>query len=313
MTEPVTVFRVGERDRGKRLDRFLGERIPGLSRTRIQRAIRERVSLSWMSRAMPSAPVRPGGVVRIATVVQHETPLELVIPVLARGAGWLAVDKPPGVPVHPVNRVRENTIIRMLRRQERDDALRLVHRLDRETSGVLLVARDTETARRLSMAFARGDVGKRYMAVVSGRPEADRGTIDLPIGAAVGGRVWVRQAVGHGRPATTDWWVELRLPDRALLGVSPRTGRRHQIRVHLAAIGHPVAGDILYGRPDRDYLELVSGSGDARKRDGGPERQLLHCSRLEFPDRDGRTAVTAPLPGDFGMAQWLDPTGPAEP
>jgi 23S rRNA pseudouridine1911/1915/1917 synthase len=292
VSEPVTVFLVGPRDGGKRLDRFLNERIPGLSRTRIQSAIRERVTLSWAEHARPARPVRPGGVVRIATVVPHETPLAREIPVIARGRGWLAVDKPPGIPVHPVNQVRENTLIRMLRRQEDDPDLRLVHRLDRETSGVLLVARDAETARFLSEGFARGWVAKRYAV-------ADRGVITLPIGRDAGSRVFVRQGTALGAPAYTEWEVALRLGGRALLHVHPRTGRRHQIRVHLAAIGHPVAGDILYGRPDRDYLELVSGRGDAREREGGPARQLLHSARLAFRTPDGDAVVTAPLPPDF--------------
>jgi 23S rRNA pseudouridine1911/1915/1917 synthase len=295
------VFRVGPKDRGKRLDRFLGERIPGLSRTRIQSAIRERVSLSWAASARPSVPVRPGGIVRIATVVPVEEPLGLAIPILDRGPGWIAVDKPTGIPVHPVNRVRQNTLIRMLRRQEGDDGLRLVHRLDRETTGVLLVARDADTARLLSIAFARGRVTKLYAALVEGEVAADGGTIDLPVGRDPGARVWVRQAAGVGSPARTEWEVARRLAGRTLLRVRPHTGRRHQIRVHLAAIGHPVLGDILYGRPESDYLDLVRGAGDARRREGGPARQLLHCARLAFTDSCGPRTVTAPLPADFGL------------
>ena len=111
---PDTVFRVGPKDRGKRLDHFLRERIPALSRNWVQRAIGQRVSVSW-------------------TPPLEEEPLDLRLPILARGPGWMAVDKPAGVPVHPVNRVRENSLIHLLRRQEDDDRLRLVHRLDRES------------------------------------------------------------------------------------------------------------------------------------------------------------------------------------
>jgi len=135
MSEPRTVFGVGERDRGKRLDRFLHEHIPGISRARVQRAIEERVTLSWGVRARASTPVRPGGVVEVGYTPIVEELLDVPIPVLARGDGWLAVDEPSGIPVHPVNTVRENTIIRMLRRQEGIEGLRLAHRLDRETTG----------------------------------------------------------------------------------------------------------------------------------------------------------------------------------
>ena len=117
MSEPITRFVVGKREGGKRLDHFLHERIPGLSRNRIQQAVRERVTLSWGVRARPATHVQPGGVVRIGWTPLAETRLELDLPVLRRGPGWMAVDKPSGIPVHPVNKVRENSLIRILRRQ----------------------------------------------------------------------------------------------------------------------------------------------------------------------------------------------------
>lgn len=295
MSEAPTVFGVGARDRGKRLDRFMHERIPGLSRARIQRAIDERVTLSWGVRARASTPVRPGGEVRIGYVPLLEEIRDVPLPVLARGAGWLAVDKPAGLPVHPAGTVRENSLIRMLRRQEGSETLRLVHRLDRETTGVLLVAEVPDTARRLSAAFERGRVRKEYLAIVRGTIAGDEGTIDAPIGDAPGRSVYVRRAVVEdGEPAVTRWRVERRLPGSTLLRLVPETGRRHQIRVHLEAIGHPILGDILYGRPERDYLDLVRGLRDARTGDGGPARQMLHCARIALDHID----VAAPLPAD---------------
>ncbi len=300
MSEPQTVFAVGSKDRGKRLDRFLNERVPGLSRTRIQDAIRTRVTLSWEVRARPATPVRPGGEVRIGWVPLAEAPLSIDIPILARAPGWLAVDKPAGIPVHPVNRVRENTLIRMLRRQEGDELLRLVHRLDRETSGVLLVATGVASSRSLSLAFERRQVHKEYLAVVAGRVVDDEGSIALPIGEASESRVFVRRSVGSGQDAVTRWRVERRLSDRTLLRVFPLTGRRHQIRVHLAALGHPILGDLLYGRGDDAYLDLVRSGRDARDDAEGPSRQLLHCALLDFPDPagEGRCRVIAPPPSD---------------
>ena len=298
MSEPRTVFGVGERDRGKRLDRFLNEHIPGLSRARIQRAIEERVTLSWGVTARASTPVRPGGEVRVGYTPIVEEIRDDAIPVLARGRGWLAVDKPSGIPVHPVNSVRENTIIRMLRRQEGDEGLRLCHRLDRETTGVLLIAVDAPAASVISTAFERGRVRKEYAAVVRGTIEEEDGVIDLPIGEAAGSRVFVRRAIrDDGERALTRWRVERRLPGATLLRLFPQTGRRHQLRVHLEAIGHPILGDALYGRDDRDYLDLVTGTRDARVEDGGPRRQLLHCARLTW----GEIAVEAPIPADFSL------------
>ena len=302
MSEPQTVFGVGERDRGKRLDVFMHERIPGLSRARIQRAIDERVTLSWGVRARSATPVRPGGEVRIGYTPVVEDVREVPLPILARGPGWLAVDKPAGIVVHPVNAVRENSLIRMLRRQQGADGLRLVHRLDRETSGVLLVAEDSAAASALSTAFERGRVHKEYLAAVAGETAREEGTISFPIGEGDRSRVFVRREVtAGGERAVTRWRVERRLSGATLLRLFPETGRRHQLRVHLAAIGHPILGDILYGRPDADYLDLVNGIRDARHDDGGPTRQLLHCARLAFPDPhgSGEIEVGSTPPGDF--------------
>jgi 23S rRNA pseudouridine1911/1915/1917 synthase len=193
----------------------------------------------------------------------------------------------------------------MLRRQEGNESLRLVHRLDRETSGVLLVAETHEAARHLSRAFESGKVHKEYMALVLGRVERDEGRVDLPLGRALGSRIFVRRETRDGgESAATGWRVLRRLDDRTLLRVFPETGRRHQIRVHLAAIGHPVLGDILYGRPDQAYLDLVRGAGDPRREGPGPRRHLLHCARLVFsePARHATTEVISPLPGDFRAA-----------
>ncbi len=303
MSETATAYVVGKRDRGKRLDQFLHEKIPGLSRTRIQKAIRERVTLSWDVKARPSTSVRAGGEVRIGYRELNETLLEIEIPVIARGAGWLCVDKPPKVPVHPVNKVLENSLIRMLRRQEGDPALRLTHRLDAETTGALIVAADTQRARHLSLSFYNDRVHKEYLAWVTGEIESDRGQVDLPIGEHPDSRVYVRLLAAEGlkKTASTRWVVERRERGRTLLRLFPKTGRRHQLRVHLEAIGHPILGDPLYGRPDADYLARVRGETDPRLNEDGPARLLLHCARMVFPDPNGagRIEVRAELAADM--------------
>ena len=303
MSEPAASYLVGKRDGGKRLDRFLHEKIPRLSRTRIQQAIRERVTLSWGVAPRPSTVVRSGGEVQVAYRELNETLLELEIPVIARGPGWLCVDKPARVPVHPVNRVLENSLIRMLRRQEGEPGLNLTHRLDAETTGALLIAADVERARRLSRAFYNDRVHKEYLAWVAGEVEGERGQVDLPIGDHPQSRVYVRLIAveGAGKPAKTRWQVERREPGRALLRLFPKTGRRHQLRVHLEAIGHPILGDPLYGRPDDFYLARVRGEDDPRLADGGPARLMLHCARMVFPDPNGGGMLTveAPFPQDM--------------
>jgi 23S rRNA pseudouridine1911/1915/1917 synthase len=311
MSEAATAFLVGKRDRGKRLDQFLHEKIPGLSRTRIQKAIRERVTLSWDVNARPSTSVRAGGEVRVGYRELNETLLEIEIPVIARGAGWLCVDKPPKIPVHPVNKVLENSLIRMLRRQEGDPALRLTHRLDAETTGALIVAADTQRARHLSLSFYNNRVHKEYVSWVSGEVESDRGQIDLPIGDHPDSKVYIRllAAEGMDKSSSTRWEVERREAGRTLLRLFPKTGRRHQLRVHLEAIGHPILGDPLYGRPDADYLARVRGETDPRLDEGGPQRLLLHCSAMDFPDPNGtgRIEVCAALPEDMKTPPTLPP------
>jgi 23S rRNA pseudouridine1911/1915/1917 synthase len=305
MSEPATSFLVGKRDGGKRLDRFLGEKIPGLSRTRIQQAIRERVTLSWGAAARPSTTVRAGGEVHIAYRELHETLLEIEIPVIARGTGWLCVDKPAGVPVHPVNKVLENSLIRILRRQEGDPALRLTHRLDAETTGALVVAVDAQRARHLSRSFYDDRVHKEYVAWVAGEVDAERGQVDLPIGDHPDSEVYVRLLAREGldKPAATRWAVERRESGRTLLRLFPKSGRRHQLRVHLEAIGHPILGDPLYGRPDEFYLARVRGEPDPRIEEQGPRRLLLHCAKMAFPDPNGEgiIEVEAALPEDMTL------------
>ncbi|ANM29427.1 hypothetical protein ABI59_07255 [Acidobacteria bacterium Mor1] len=302
MSEPRTVFPVGPKDAGKRLDRFLQERIPGVSRSRIQQAIRERVSLSWGDEPRPSRPVMPGGEVRIEPKPSDEIVRDVPIPVLRRGDGWLAVDKPSGLPVHPVNKVKENSLIRMLRRQEGVEELRLVHRLDRETTGVLLIAATPEVSRKLAGAFERHAVAKEYLAVVRGRVAEDRGEIELAIEDDPDSPIRDKRRAGAGQQARTGWQVEGRGVNHTLLRLYPRQGRRHQLRVHLDAMGHPILGDILYGRDPQGFLDMVEGRGDPREREPGPVRHLLHCARLVLPDPavPGRALeILAELPQDF--------------
>lgn len=163
----------------------------------------------------------------------------------------------------------------------------VVHRLDRETSGLLVFAKDAETHRHLSLAFETRQVEKVYLAAVLGTLDAQAGEVDEPIRAFGSGRMGVHP---RGKPAQTRWVVLERLPDADLLEVRPVTGRRHQLRVHLYAIGHPVLGDTRYGRP---------------RPVGGAPRLMLHARELSFTDPGGRPiSVRREPPGDF--AEVLD-------
>jgi 23S rRNA pseudouridine1911/1915/1917 synthase len=203
----------------------------------------------------------------------------------------IVVDKGPGLVVHPSRGHRERTLSQllapMLAGGEAERA-GVVHRLDRDTSGLLVLARSEEAHRRLQAALAERLIEREYLALVEGRPPSRTGTIEAPIGRDP--RVRTRMAVGGAgqREARTHFTLERSLADTSLLRLRLETGRTHQIRVHLQAIGHPVAGDPEYGTAG-----LL-----------GLERQFLHATRLAFehPLTGERVEVCSPLPADLQAA-----------
>jgi RluA family pseudouridine synthase len=190
------------------------------------------------------------------------TPLRII----HEDAGLVVVDKPAGQATAPGGGIGAGESLQEQVAEHLGTRAFLVHRLDRETSGLIVFAKTAESHRLLSQQFERREVSKRYLALVSGHVEGGIGSIDEPLREFGSGRVGVDPA---GREAVTGWELRERLPDADLLEVRPLTGRRHQIRVHLYAIGHPVLGDTRYG--------------DARPVGGAP-RLMLHASELNFPD-----------------------------
>jgi len=201
------------------------------------------------------------------------------------------VDKPAGLVVHPAPGVRGPTLVDLLAgilgggEAERPG---IVHRLDKDTSGLLVVARDADAHRRLAAMVKARELRRTYLALVEGRPRSRSGTIDAPLGRDY--RAPAKRAVGGRgrRQAVTRFTVVEALPGAALLEVVLETGRTHQIRVHLAAIGHPLAGDARYGSP--------GGVGLAR--------QFLHSTRLGFrhPFTGADLDLRSPLPADLEAA-----------
>jgi 23S rRNA pseudouridine1911/1915/1917 synthase len=203
----------------------------------------------------------------------------------------LVVDKAAGVVVHPAKGHREDTLSQLLAGSARGgdpDRAGIVHRLDRDTSGLLVVARSELAHAKLQRALQQREIEREYLALVIGRPPARSGTIEAPIGRDP--HVRTRMAVGgsHPREARTHFELERALPEHSLLKLKLETGRTHQIRVHLQAIGHPVAGDPEYG-----------GRGAL-----GLQRQFLHAARLAFahPISGVPIDVSSPLPGDLREA-----------
>jgi 23S rRNA pseudouridine1911/1915/1917 synthase len=285
-------LRARAEDAGARLDAFLAG--PLGSRARAQRLIEE-------------GAVRVDGAVvpkrhRVSageTVTVHEppepspagpvAPAEFAVPY--QDEHLLVVDKPAGVVVHPARGHASGTLAQALTGVAgggEEGRTGIVHRLDRDTSGLLVVARTPEAHRRLKAALQARDVTREYLALVAGRPPARRGTIDAPIGRDRRVRTRMSTDTDDPRDAVTHFEIERALPATTLLRVRLETGRTHQIRAHLLAIGHPVAGDPEYGTPG-----LL-----------GLERQFLHAARLAFahPVTGEAVEVVSPLPADLAAA-----------
>jgi len=280
-------------DDGERLDVFLAGR-SGLSRAAVVKLIDAGlVTVDGRARAKRHA-VRDGEVVDVAA--PEQTPRPAVAParfdVAFEDEHLLVVDKPAGVVVHPARGHWQGTLAQALegRAAGGEDAFRagIVHRLDRDTSGLLVVAKSDAVHTALKEALQRREVVREYLALVEGRPPARSGTIDAPIGRDR--RVRTRHSTDTDEPreAVTEFTLERALPRATLLRVRLQTGRTHQIRVHLQAIGHPVVGDPEYGTAGR--LGLA--------------RQFLHAARLRFaqPFSGASVDVRSPLPEDLAAA-----------
>lgn len=301
-----------------RLDRYLAGRFTYRSRTGWARMIEaERILVN-------GRPCRSSRVVRIGDRVDYvprrepEPAVTTVVPRLHEDPFLLAVNKPPNLPVHPSGRHFRNTLLCILL-EERGETLdepgiRIVHRLDRETSGVVLFGKTRVAAAFLARQFERHRVEKEYLLLVHGIPAEDRFTVDASLGQAPASRV--RKAVGvvprgEGRTARTDFTVIARGPEHALLLAQPRTGRLHQIRVHARHAGFPVVGDKLYGLDEKLFLKLAAGEAFSAFDHARLllDRQCLHAwrLRLEHPGTREPFQFAAPLPADMeGLARRLE-------
>ena len=285
---------------GERLDCYLARALPDLSRSQVQRLIRDGLVALGEETPKPGTPVSPGMqmVVRIPLSPSDEVrPQPIPLDVVYEDNDLLVVNKPAGMVVHPGHGHSQGTLVNAL--LGRYPALTvgdsgrpgIVHRLDRDTSGLIVVAKTEHALEHLRRQFKSRKVQKTYLALVYGQPPAPEGIIEAPVGRDP--RQRQRMAVvADGRPARTRYELWEDLGGYSLLSVSPETGRTHQIRVHLAWLGVPVAGDPVYGHE--------RGARRAR-RDVGLQRQFLHAWRLSFdhPGGKGTVSLEAPLPVDL--------------
>lgn len=308
----LLTFSVAPEQAGQRLDQFVQTRIPRLSRTRAQEIVKGCAYRADGSRRRSSERVRTGEIVILVRPAFEEPIVPLYFDVLYQDEAVLAVNKPSGLPVHPSATYHKNTLTFLLRQRFGDDAPQIAHRLDRETSGLLLCGRTVEAERRLKNAFENRRVRKRYVAIVQGTIPDDEGRIDLPMDQAKEGLHILMEVApeGEGYASVTRYRVLARHADRTLVSLAPESGRQHQLRVHLSALGFPIVGDKLYGpegvQPFLDYID--TGMTPALASRLGHERQALHAHTLTFdhPTTGEPTTLSAPLPDDM-VALWDAP------
>ena len=285
-------FVVAGNEAGERVDVILARR-SGLSRAHVQRLLSQGLAL------VDGAPARKDLHAREGMVVDYDEPAassalvaeDLTIPVVYEDEALVVIDKPAGMVVHPAAGHHEGTVVHGLIGEGLAGGHELrpgvVHRLDKDTSGLMVLARDERAYAALVALMAARRISREYVALLCGALPQDEGTIDAPIGRHVRDRQRMSVHSSQARRAVTHFTVARRPEGYTLVDVRLETGRTHQIRVHFSALGYPVAGDLLYGRRDRPE---------------GLGRQFLHARRLSFPhplDQDRELSFEAPLPADL--------------
>jgi 23S rRNA pseudouridine1911/1915/1917 synthase len=284
---------------GERLDRFVARSLPQLTRSRVRRLIDEGlVTIDGRPPAKAGVALAIGQRVRVT--IPPPEPSELVpealpLRVVYEDDDLLVIDKPAGMTVHPAPGHASGTLVHALlahcpglARVGEAGRPGIVHRLDKDTSGLIIIAKTQDAHAALARQLKEREVEKTYVALVEGTLKQREGVIEAPLGRHPAQRKKIAVVQG-GREARTRYRVLREIDGRSLLEVRPETGRTHQIRVHLAAIGHPVTGDRVYG---------------GRAALPGLRRQFLHAQRLAFrhPRTGARLDLETPLPDDLAQA-----------
>jgi 23S rRNA pseudouridine1911/1915/1917 synthase len=322
LSETPLEFEIKARTEGKRLDTYLAHRFADYSRRVIQKVIDADAVLVNGRPAKASYRVRPGDLISVRLPELPDTtpqPEDIPIEVVYEDEYITVVNKPAGMVTHPAKGNWQGTLVNAL--QFHYDTLStlaganrpgIVHRLDRDTTGLLVVVKDELTHRKLALSFELREVHKEYLALVYGVPERHSDYIEQPIGfhPTCREKMAIRALSDGAREAVTFYEVVERFRGFALVRCEPHSGRTHQIRVHLTHIGHPIVADRLYSGRERLTLGDVEGTERSHDRPTEDrvvtliERQALHAHRLRFrhPITERELDLEAPLPGDMARA-----------
>lgn len=293
-------FYVSEEESGLRQDLFLVRRLPEYSRSRLKALIEQGGVLVNQNRLKPRHPVVFGDRVEVLIPPlppENPAPEPIPLDIIYEDDSVIVINKLPGITVHPLRAGQGGTLVNALlyhcdTLSDGGAVIRpgIVHRLDRDTSGVMIAAKDNRSHENLARQFRGRTVGKEYLAVVSGAPELDYGKLTYPIGRSDRNRVKMAVKYVDGRTARTDYEVIERFDDCSFLRVIIKTGRTHQIRVHLSRFGYPVLGDREYGSRAIEEGHRLNIS-----------RQMLHAHRLRIshPDTGEKMEFIAPIPSDM--------------
>jgi 23S rRNA pseudouridine1911/1915/1917 synthase len=292
---------------GWRIDRALAAAVPTLSRERLKALISAGAVRGPAGEQVrdPSSKAVPGGFYQVAVpepTPAHNRPQDIAVPIVYEDDHLLVVDKPAGMVVHPAAGNADGTLVNALlhhcagRLSGIGGVARpgIVHRIDKDTSGLLVVAKTDVAHEGLAAQFARHSIDRRYLAIVAGIPMPPSGTVDAPLARSATNRKKIAIVEGaRGKRAVTHYRLLTPLKDAALVECRLETGRTHQVRVHMASIGHPLLGDPVYGRTrpvHRDALKML-----------GFHRQALHAAELGFvhPVSKENLSFKSPLPSDI--------------
>ena len=319
--DPPTILRVPASAAGLRADVFVSRELPAVSRTRIRQKIQMGESLLNGHRYSTATHLRAGDEITITWRRLPDDGAAVQFPVLFEDGQLLAVNKPAGVASHPMGKRQSGTVVQFARMRYaamiRESLGRgdmgfyptLVNRLDVFTSGIVILALSGPVHKTMQAMVVQRLISREYIALVEGRIEGDAGVVDLPIGPDPASRVRLKKTCRpDGKKSVTRYEVIERLPGHTLLRVTPLTGRQHQIRVHLAAIGHPVLGDLLYKDESLFLAALEPGAAL-------PARHWLHARRASFahPVSGAPIVIEAPIPADLeGVVRAMRAAGNAD-